>query len=132
MNVLERILKEIDKIRDTLKDPICENCFGDECRDSDCMVCVCEKIMDIIRSHMDNTPNINVGEWIPVDDTEHTPKDESYVLVSFSNSNLPDIARYEENEKGGTYYPGDDEQPYLKYGFFVNAWQPLPEPYKGE
>ena len=133
MNVLEKILEEIDKIKDVIKAPIYDNCFGDECGDNgDCMVCVCEKIMDIIRSHMDDISDTNGEKWIPVDDTEHTPKDESYVLVSFSNSNLPDIARYEENKEGGTYYPGDDEKPYLKYGFFVNAWQPLPEPYKGE
>lgn len=70
--------------------------------------------------------------WIPVEDTEHTPEDESYVLVSFSNFTLPDIARYEENDEGGTYYPGDDEDPYLKYGIFVNAWMPLPELYRPE
>ena len=68
--------------------------------------------------------------WIPVEDTEHTPEDESYVLVSFSNFPLPDIARYEKNDEGGTYYPGDDEDSYLKYGLFVNAWMPLPEQYK--
>lgn len=70
--------------------------------------------------------------WIPVEDTEHTPEDESYVLVSFSNFPLPDIARYEENDEGGTYYPGDDEDSYLKYGLFVNAWMPFPEQYKSE
>ena len=68
--------------------------------------------------------------WIPVEDTEHTPEDESYVLVSFSNFPLPDIARYEENDEGGTYYPGDDEDSYLKYGLFVNAWMPIPKPYR--
>lgn len=68
--------------------------------------------------------------WIPVEDTEHTPEDESYVLVSFSNFSLPDIARYEKNDEGGTYYPGDDEDSYLKYGLFVNAWMPFPELYR--
>jgi len=90
-------------------------------------------VRDIIRKHMDNhsgDTNEMVGKWIPVEDTEHTPENESYVLVSFSNSSLPDIARYEENEEGGTYYPGDDEESYLKYGLFVNAWQPLPKPYR--
>lgn len=48
MNVLEKILEEIDKIKDVIKAPIYDNCFGDECGDNgDCMVCVCEKIMDI-------------------------------------------------------------------------------------
>ena len=70
--------------------------------------------------------------WIPVEDTEHTPEDESYVLVSFSNFYHPDIARYEKNDEGGTYYPGDDEDSYLKYGLFVNAWMPLPELYRPE
>ena len=94
-----------------------------------------EDIKDVIRRHMDNhNGNINemVNKWIPVEDTEHTPENESHVLVSFSNCSLPNIARYEKNEEGGTYYPGDDEKSYLKYGIFVNAWMPLPEPYKGE
>lgn len=68
--------------------------------------------------------------WIPVEDTEHTPENESYVLVSFSNASLPGFARYEENDEGGTYYPGDDEDSYLKYGLFVNAWMPFPELYR--
>lgn len=58
------------------------------------------------------------------------PEDESYILVSFENSTMPDIARYEENDEGGTFYPGDDEKSYSSYGFFVNAWMPLPKPYK--
>ena len=37
---------------------------------------------------------------------------------------------YEENDEGGTFYPGDDEKSYSSYGIFVNAWMPLPEPYK--
>lgn len=66
---------------------------------------------------IDEQPTVHANDnWIPVDDAEHTPKDESYVLVSFSNFNVPGIARYEENEEGGTYYPGDDEESYLKYG----------------
>ena len=67
-------------------------------------------------------------KWIPV--SERLPEDESYILVSFENSTMPDIARYEENNEGGTFYPGDDEKSYSSYGFFVNAWMPLPEPYR--
>lgn len=70
-------------------------------------------------------------KWIPI--SERLPEDESYILVSFKNSTMPDIARYEENGEGGTFYPGDNEKSYSSYGFFVNAWMPLPEPYrKGE
>ena len=69
-------------------------------------------------------------QWIPC--SERLPEDESYILVSFENSTMPDIARYEENDEGGTFYPGDDEKSYSSYGFFVNAWMPLPEPYREE
>lgn len=72
-----------------------------------------------------------VGEWIPC--SERMPEDESYILVSFENYTMPDIARYEENDEGGTFYPGDDEETYAHYGLVVNAWMPLPTPYeKGE
>lgn len=69
------------------------------------------------------------GGWIPC--SERMPEDESYILVSFKNATMLDIARYEENDEGGTFYPGDDEKSYSSYGIFVNAWMPLPEPYKG-
>ena len=68
------------------------------------------------------------GGWIPC--SERLPEDESYILVSFENSTMPDIARYEENDEGGTFYPGDDEKSYSSYGIFVNAWMPLPKPYR--
>lgn len=67
-------------------------------------------------------------DWIPV--TEKYPENSGYVLVSFENFSLPDIARYEEDENGGAFYPGDDEKSYVQYGLFVNAWQALPVPYK--
>lgn len=91
---------------------------------------VLEEYKKSILRIIDEQPTVHANDnWIPVDDAEHTPKDESYVLVSFSNFNVPGIARYEENEEGGTYYPGDDEESYLKYGLFVNGWKPLPKPY---
>ena len=69
-----------------------------------------------------------LGKWIPC--SEKLPEDESYILVSFENATMLDIARYEENDEGGTFYPGDDEKSYSSYGIFVNAWMDLPEPYR--
>ena len=71
-----------------------------------------------------------IMDWIPI--SERLPEDESYILVSFENATMPDIARYEENDEGGTFYPGDDEKSYSSYGIFVNAWMPLPESYREE
>ncbi|MCI9271823.1 MAG: DUF551 domain-containing protein [Dorea sp.] len=70
------------------------------------------------------------GGWIPC--SERMPEDGEYILVSFENYTLPDIARYEEDKDGGAFYPGDEERSYVSYGLFVNAWQPLPESYRPE
>lgn len=66
--------------------------------------------------------------WIPID--ERLPKDGQYVLVSFSNATMADIGRYEEEDGGGAFYPGDVETSYSTYGIFVNVWMPLPDPYR--
>ncbi len=69
-----------------------------------------------------------VHEWIPVE--ERLPEDSNYVLLSFSNFTLPAIGRYEKSE----WYLGDDwgGETCLNEGFNVNAWMPLPEPYRAE
>lgn len=76
--------------------------------------------------------DINVGDkWIP---TEHeVPADNRYILLSFENYTLLAIGRYEEAEDGsGNFHIGDEERSCLSLGLIVNAWQELPERYKGE
>lgn len=185
MNVLEKILEEIERTRKSIIDMSDEDTdlvdvedWFDNGVDQGKLIAY-EVAKEIIRSHMDDGKDINVNNadapyitltlnengvaevyddtydvtvhceseeeqervvgileryqgWIPVEDTERIPENESYVLVSFSNLYHPDIARYEENDEGGTYYPGDDEKSYLNYGLFVNAWMPLPKPYRTE
>nr|DAY91085.1 MAG TPA: Protein of unknown function (DUF551) [Caudoviricetes sp.] len=84
--------------------------------------------MEKLARYEDAEEKDRLGQWIPC--SERLPEDESYILVSFENYTMPDIARYEENDEGGTFYPGDDEKSYSSYGIFVNAWMSLPEPYK--
>lgn len=70
--------------------------------------------------------------WIPID--ERLPETDDYILVSFSNSTLLDIGRYEADKDGGgaffPRFPRYEERSYASFGLFVNAWMPLPEPYK--
>ena len=66
--------------------------------------------------------------WIPVE--ERLPENDKYILLSFENYSLPDIGRYECDTEGGAFYPGDDDQSYVSFGLFVNAWMPLPEVYR--
>ena len=71
--------------------------------------------------------------WIPVE--ERLPEDDNYILLSFSNFSLPLIGRYEaDNDGGGAFYLGDDDDgdTCLSADLYVNAWQPLPEPYRPE
>ena len=67
-------------------------------------------------------------QWIPV--TEQLPEPETYVLVSFSNFSLPIIGRYDENEEGGAWFAGDEDESLISQDMFVNAWMPLPEVYR--
>lgn len=69
------------------------------------------------------------------DINEELPDPGEYVLVSFENEGvtLPDIATYEADKQGnGAFYPSDCEATYASVGLFVNAWMPLPKPYKRE
>lgn len=69
-------------------------------------------------------------QWIPV--TEQLPEPETYVLVSFSNFSLPIIGRYDENEEGGVWFAGDENESLVSQDLLVNAWMPLPELYREE
>ena len=71
------------------------------------------------------------NEWIPV--AEKLPESGKYILLSFENFSLPMIGRYEGNETdGGSFYVGDETETRTKQDLFVNAWMPLPDPYRGE
>lgn len=76
--------------------------------------------------------NVGSNGWIPVE--EELPKTDEYILLSFSNFSIPCVGRYEEDENGGAFYVGDDDETCLSQDMFVNAWMNLPTPYqpKGE
>lgn len=69
--------------------------------------------------------------WIPVE--ERLPENDDFVLLSFENFSLPMVGRYERDEDGGgSWYLGDcnEDDTCVANNLFVNAWQPLPEPYR--
>ena len=70
--------------------------------------------------------------WIPVEDEEQKPPQDRYILLSFSNFSVPVIGRHEEDDGGGAFYAGDDEETCSQQYLVVNAWRPLPEPYREE
>ena len=82
------------------------------------------------KQYYKDVPDTNVGKWIPVSD--HYPDTEKYILLSFSNFSIPVVGRWEEDENGGSFYVGDEQDSCVSQDLYVNAWQPLPQPYKGE
>lgn len=67
-------------------------------------------------------------QWIPI--SERLPEEEEYILLSFANYTGLDIGRYENDGENDNFYPGDEEETYAHYGLTVNAWMPLPKPYR--
>lgn len=133
MNVLEKILEEIEDVRKIMKSTVATNCFGKECENDDCTVCVCERVIEIIRSHMEEVNDTNVpSNWIPC--SERLPNEEEFIkaycrniyaaefIVMIKGATLPTTLYF----KNGSWT--DMEGNYYN----VVAWQPLPEPYKGE
>lgn len=68
-------------------------------------------------------------KWIPA---EEPPKDNKYILMSFENFSVPQVGRYEEDEKGGAFYMGDSEMRCICIDLIVNAWMPLPKAYRDD
>lgn len=68
-----------------------------------------------------------MNRWLPADEP---PNAGEYVLLSFENFSVPLVGRYEESEEGGAYFVGDDMESCVSQDIIVNAWQPLPDPYR--
>ncbi len=95
---------------------------------------VVRECKESFRKMIDEQPTVyEVNDWIPVD-SDDRPKDEERVLVSFENFNVVLTARYKAEEEGGTFLldADDTDESFVSHDLYVSAWQPLPNPYKGE
>lgn len=126
MNALEKILEEIGEMRDIMESTVATNCFGKDCEHNDCTICVCERAMEIIRSHMDEVNDTNVpSDWIPC--SERQPEkpvfgEDSYIVQT--NNIITPFSAFWNGEEW------TDESDNKVKG--VIAWQPLPKRYKGK
>ena len=89
--------------------------------------CESEEEQNMVMETLKKTAN----PWIPI--AERLPETDDYILISFENFNVPQVGRYEADEDGGReFYPGDEDFTYKSIDLYVNAWMPLPQPWKGE
>lgn len=74
-------------------------------------------------------------QWIPAENPPEVDEEgySEYILLNFTNTTVHEIGQYVVDEDGGgAYYIVDDDKLCLSYGFFVDAWMPLPERYREE
>lgn len=119
----ERLLKEADELEAFVHPEIKRSYFSQEnrkLRDEN------EGLRMLLKSVQ------REDKWIPV--KRQLPENADYILLSFENFSLPMVGRYEEDTEGGAFYLGDcdEKDTCISMGLFVNAWRPLPEPYRPE
>ena len=72
-----------------------------------------------------------IAEWIPLE--EKTPENGERVLLSFATEKQkPLVGTWKVDDEGGAFHAPFTGRTYASLGYFVNAWMPLPEPYKLE
>ena len=89
-----------------------------------------KKAMELLKLKKSNWVPVTDGdEWEPTLDEDGYS---DYILLSFDNASFICIGQYREDEEGGAFYDGDDDEPLSVYGLIVNAWMQLPAPYREE
>ena len=152
MNVLEKILEEIEEYEK-------KKCSGESLSAFESGISRgCLEAESIIRSHMDEVPDTNIGDWIPV--SERLPETSKMVLVTVHTSEwisdyhskwVPEEEKIHYEEKYRTSYGYIDDRGiwicldetnneiYCEKEFgtdkgkaydVVVAWKPLPESYR--
>lgn len=83
-------------------------------------------LADKVTEKINSQRVVYANGWIPA---HEPPGDNKYILISFENFSVPVVGRYEEDENGGAFYAGDEDESLVSQNMIVNAWQPLPEKY---
>lgn len=86
--------------------------------------------LDIVNTLLDDLEqNEKENGWILV--SEGLPDPDKYIAISLDNCDVPAIGRYTvDDEGGGAFKVGDQDESFLELNLFVNAWMPLPNPMK--
>lgn len=138
MNVLEKILEEMKKIKEGSRKEKLYAKYPPQDKRQEILNAYSQgyedgtdnfynAIIPIIRSHINGVPDMDNG-WVSVE--EKLPEARTTVLACFDNGDVESLWQdWEENVENLKYFELGDEE---KDGGIkeVIAWQPLPEPYK--
>lgn len=140
--VFEKIIDKLEACKDIMLSPNNSDCFGEECKYNDCMVCVFAKAIEIVKHEAEQYNN----GWIPVE--EELPKDGDnryYMCIAENHEEDPPMyCQYDEECGFGFYQDIYDEHTlgFVDCVFHTNeelgyekviAWQQLlPYQPKGE
>ena len=137
--VFEKIIEKLEDKRKTAEQLIMENPQDEldriQTQTAEDFASAYHDAIEIVKQEAEKfgtDTNVGTNGWIPVE--EELPETDKYILLSFSNFSIPCVGRYEEDENGGAFYVGDDDETCVSQDMFVNAWMNLPAPYqpKGE
>lgn len=133
MNVLEKILREIEKKiefagRLMVENP-CDKLDNIANDTAEAFTLAYEECCEIIRSHMDE---VNNDGWIPVE--ERLPIEEDFLEAYCRNKYAAEFVVMIKDATRPTtlYYKNGSWFDEVRNYYNVTAWQPLPAPYKGE
>lgn len=119
--VFEKIIDKLEAYKDVMLSPNNFDCFGEECKYNDCMVCVFAKAIEIVKQEAEQYNNgwISCSESFPEESGTYIVNaiENHIVHVTFAKW-MPRMKRW--NLTGSRSY------------WKVTAWMPLPEPYRGE
>ncbi len=126
MNALEKILEEIEeKIKlaeKVMVKPPCDKLDEIANDTAEAFIEAYKECKEIIRSHMDDVEN---DGWIPV--SERLPEKAGTYIVSAKDGKR-EIVTFVKWQNRFKKWDLSGARAYWK----INAWKPLPEPYKGE
>lgn len=128
--VFEKIIDKLEAYKDVMLSPNNFDCFGEECKYNDCMVCIFAKAIEIVKQEAEQYNN----GWISC--SESLPEEYGSYLVAWKT--IPMIDRIHTHFYEILEFDPDDEALWtgiirqangLEYE--IIAWMPLPEPYNG-
>ena len=118
--VFEKIIEKLEACKDIMLSPNNSDCFGEECKYNDCMVCVFANAIEIVKQEAEQYNN----GWIPC--RERLPEPIRPALVTLRNwmndRYFVRVGRFHTD-----HWKTDEG---IVENSVVIAWQPLPEPFK--